>query len=124
MAVAHAVNFDQSELWCKVAYCACAYIMSSLPAAALGMSTVHHFPRARYLLKLAEEEGAPQIASLLQRQGLHCVVDRSHVVVSADPEKLKSQVRLMLRIFLWDILPAVLEVNVFLSLSLSLLSLG
>ena len=98
--------------------------MSSLPAAALGMSTVHHFPRARYLLKLAEEEGAPQIASLLQRQGLHCVVDRSHVVVSADPEKLKSQVRLMLRIFLWDILPAVLEVNVFLSLSLSLLSLG
>jgi hypothetical protein len=62
------------------------------------MSVVSHLPRARYLLKVAEEEGASQIARLLQRQGLQCVVEKNHVVVSADPAILKSQARLLLRI--------------------------
>ena len=52
-------------------------------------------PRARYLLKLANYDNSNALASyvvgLLQAQGMQCLVDKQHVVVSADPGKLKTQ---------------------------------
>lgn len=57
----------------------------------------HPLPRARYLLKLAEEEKSDAtvtayVVRLLQQQGMECVAEEGHVVVSAEPGKLKSQV--------------------------------
>ena len=53
-------------------------------------------PKSRYLLKLVEDSRCDVIASyvvdLLQAQGMQCLVDKQHVIVSADPSKLKSQV--------------------------------
>lgn len=55
-------------------------------------------PKARYLLKLAEEQRSnatvtSYIVRLLQQQGMECVVEKGHIVVSADETKLKSQAR-------------------------------
>ena len=55
-------------------------------------------PRARYLLKLAEEKCdvsavASYVVGCLQQRGLQCVSEKGHIVISADPELIKAQVR-------------------------------
>lgn len=55
-------------------------------------------PKARYLIKLAEEQQSnaavtSYVVRLLQEQGMECVVEKGHIVVSADDTKLKSQAR-------------------------------
>lgn len=55
-------------------------------------------PKARYLLKLEEEQHSnatvtSYIVRLLQQQGMECVVEKGHIVVTADDAKLKSQAR-------------------------------
>ena len=60
------------------------------------------FPRARYLLKAADGKSddlaavTAHVASLLREHGLLCATaaEEGYVVVSADPGKIKAQVKL------------------------------
>lgn len=78
-------------------------------------------PSARYLLKLADAQDhvTAYIVRQLQEQGLHCIVDKSHIIVSADDEKLKLQARITISIQLEDVCCSQLT-----SLTLSALSLA